>query len=414
MTNAPIRIVVILAVISLAGIIATQVYLVNQAVSSQEQQFNHSVQMALRNVVESVCEVTGVDVPTSDPIDQISANYFIVRTNNRIDLGALEYHLIAELEKREIDQDFEYGVYDCQTEKMVYGNFVNLSQASRNPNRPGNFPELDDYDYYFGVYFPMKKASLLWGIDWWKYTSLLTVLIIIFFGYAVFVILRQKRLSAIQRDFVNNITHEFKTPLSTLKVASTVVADPKSFEDKERVARYASIIKSESERLEAHVNQLLKSALLEQKENVDLEQIDVSTLINDLIERVEFDKRSIEVITKCDHTVVAVAEKYLLETVIYNLLDNARKYGGEEVRVTVKCEDQKAVIEIFDSGSGIPKEHQKNIFRKFYRVQSGDTHNVKGFGLGLHVVKNAVKMMNGSIELSCEEGCLFTIKLPHA
>ena len=126
MTNAPIRIVVLLSVLSLAGIIATQVYWANRAISSQEQQFNHSVQMALRNVVESLCEIDGNDFPSSDPIEQVANNYFVVHTKNRIKPGNLEYLLKAELQKRSIDQNFEYGVYDCQTDQMVYGNFVSL------------------------------------------------------------------------------------------------------------------------------------------------------------------------------------------------------------------------------------------------------------------------------------------------
>ncbi len=409
MTNAPIRIVVLLAALSLTGITVTQVYLVNKTVNSLEQQFNNTVQLALRNVVESVCEVTGVDVPTNDPIDQISPNYFVVRTNSKIDLPSLEYHLIAELQKREIKQDFEYGVYDCQTEKMVYGNFVSLSQGARTEIN-NSLPELEDYDYYFGVYFPGKTSAILWGVDWWKYSSFLTVLILIFFAYTLFIILRQKRLSSVQRDFVNNITHEFKTPLSTLKVASGVIADPSNQTDHTRIGKYANIIASETSRLETQVEQLLKSALIEGKQEVSIESIDLSMLVQSLNERIDVSSKEIEI--HCQHDVFVLADRFLLETVIFNLIDNAIKYGGDRIKIEVESSDRSGIIRISDNGVGIPNSDKKRIFQKFYRLQSGDLHDVKGFGLGLYVVKKSIKKMKGSIDLDCDPGCRFTITLP--
>ncbi|CAE7238506.1 hisA [Symbiodinium microadriaticum] len=328
MSNASIRIVVLLATISLAAIIVTQVYLVNQAVSSREQQFDHSVQMALRNVVESVCEVTGVDVPTEDPIDRISSNYFVVRTNNKIDIEALEYHLKAELTKREVNQDFEYGVYDCQSDQMVYGDLVSLgtidADASSKP-----IPTLKDYDYYFGLYFPSKRANLIMGLDWWKFTSAITILVIIFFSYALFIILRQKRLSVIQRDFVNNVTHEFKTPLATLKVASEVLKEGGT--DTDRISRYSDIILKECERLEGHVNQLLKSALVEDRKRMDLQSLDLSLLTKKVVSRFVDPGKNIKV--NIEQGVHIRAEAYFLENAIFNLVDNAVKYGGDEILI---------------------------------------------------------------------------------
>ena len=405
MTNAPIRIIVVLAAFTLTGIIATQVYLVNQAANSESQQFDHSVKMALLDVVESVCNVTGVDVPSNNPIDQITNNYFIVRTNSNIDLEALEYHLKAELSKRAINQDFEYGVYDCQSDQMVYGNFISLKSSNEVDVVKSNFPKLQDYDFYFGIYFPSKTSTLFWEMGWWKYTSIATVLIIILFGYSLFIILRQKQLSAVQKDFVNNITHEFKTPLSTLKVAASVIK--KSADKEDRISKYAEMIHFETERLESHVNQLLKSALIENGPGVQLEQINLNEKVAEVIKKFNFEN---VVLSAAKSTIIINSDHYLMETALYNLLDNARKYGGDQTFVSVKILENKAIVDISDTGAGIPTDQQKNVFKKFFRIPSGDIHNVKGFGLGLYVVQKAIKALNGSIILL--KSNTFRIKLP--
>lgn len=411
MTNAPIRMLILLGSLALAGIIATQVYWASQAISNQEKQFSHSVQMALSNVVESVCELNNTDVPVSNPIEQVSSNYFIVRTNTKINLSALEYVLKAELEKRAITEDFEYGVYDCKNDQMVYGNLVSFTNEEVT-EAESDFPKLKKEDYYFAVFFPKKAGNPLWGFDIWKFTTLLTVFVIIFFAYSLFVILKQKKLSAIQRDFVNNITHEFKTPLSTLKVASSVLTELKADEN-ERLKKYASIVRSESQRLEKQVKQLLNSAILENKQKVEIYPMESGRLLKNILEVMKSEYPSID--WKLDlstENITLLANEFLLESIFYNLLDNAVKYGNDRVNVLLNKEEGYGVFVVKDNGPGIPEKDRNKVYRKFYRVSHGDLHDVKGFGLGLFVVKNAVSALKGSIHLSCKNGCTFTVKLP--
>ena len=215
MQNAPIRILIILATVALVGIIASQMYWVRTALSNENQQFDHSVKMALNNVVEGLCQIEGNDIPLNNPIDRVSNNYYIVRTNNRINLESLEYLLKAELEKRAVNQDFEYGLYDCESDRMVYGDLAVKSKSL--------FPDLEGEAYYFGIYFPGRARGFFRDLQFWQFTTVLTIVVILFMGYGLFVILKQKRLRDIQRDFINNITHEFKTPIATLKIASGVM-----------------------------------------------------------------------------------------------------------------------------------------------------------------------------------------------
>ena len=275
MKNAHIRVLVILAILSLVGIIGTQVFWLNRAIAQQDQVFNHNVQVALRNVVESLCEANGKDFPSINPIEQVSGNYFIVRTNDKIDLTNLEYLISAEIKKRAISQDFEYGVYDCANDQMVYAENVNLEYAQeRDP-----IPVLKNDEYYFGVYFPDKSRNLFAGFDLWKFTSVISLVVIIFFGYALFVILRQKRLSEVQKDFVNNVSHELKTPLATLSLASSTLSERSG----QKNQKYIEIIQKEVSRLQKNVEDILHSAQLESDFKVELECLDLHVFLKQLL-----------------------------------------------------------------------------------------------------------------------------------
>ncbi|MEQ8238060.1 MAG: hypothetical protein RIA69_02555, partial [Cyclobacteriaceae bacterium] len=180
MKNSHIRWVVFLGVLSILGIIFSQVFWVQKAVENNQEEFNHQVQMALRNVVESLCELNGNDI-ANDPIDQVSKNYFVARTNYKINLESLDYLIKAELQKRSISEDFEFGVYDCNTDRMVYGDFISMSDQPKTT--PENkLPVLAEDEYYFGVYFPGRSSGFGNDMDFWKFTTLITGILVLFFG----------------------------------------------------------------------------------------------------------------------------------------------------------------------------------------------------------------------------------------
>jgi two-component system phosphate regulon sensor histidine kinase PhoR len=338
----------------------------------------------------------------------VSDNYFIVRIDDKINLQSLEYLLKAELNKREINDDFEYGVYDCQSDKMVYGDFV----SSTNDNRPSvTFPKLDENDYYFAVYFPEQQNNPIWGLDIWKFTTVLTFLFLLFFGYTMFIILRQKRLSAIQRDFINNITHEFKTPISTLKVASDVLKKGEKI-DKERLTKYADLISKETNRLEQHVSKLLNAAVIENKDEIEKGPVNLSLATRDIMDHFQEKFPSVKFISSVEENMKLMSDTYLIELILYNLLDNAVKYGNGVVNLTLSKKENTAILIVQDNGPGIEKKFMKKVFKKFYRIQTGDRHDIKGFGIGLFTVKEAVKKLRGAVDLRVENGSQFIIKLP--
>lgn len=410
MKSAHIRVLVILAIITLIGIVSTQLYWLNRAIEQQDQVFNHNVHVALRNVVESLCEANGKDYPATDPIEQVTNSYYIVRTNDQIDLANLEYLISAEISERAITEDFEYGVYDCQNDKMVFAENVNLE--SDKPK--GNLPSLENEEYYFGVYFPNKSQSLIAGLDLWKFTTGLTLVVIIFFGYALFVILRQKRLSEVQKDFINNVTHELKTPLATLSLASNTLSEKVG----DSGGKYLQIIQSEVSRLKSNVDDILQASLSESKSKISYKPVQLNELVESLIDdfKRQYASEMIEWEFEGQEAIVIQSNQVVIEKVIRNLADNAIKYGGRKIRLALAQDQKNTILIMKDDGPGIPKEHRRKVFDKFYRVpEEKDRHNVKGFGLGLHIVKSSINKLKGRIELDSAEGkgCMFKIILPN-
>ncbi|MEQ8239968.1 MAG: HAMP domain-containing sensor histidine kinase, partial [Cyclobacteriaceae bacterium] len=230
----------------------------------------------------------------------------------------------------------------------------------------------------------------------------------LFFGYTLFIVLKQKRLSEVQRDFINNMTHEFKTPLSTLKLSVEALhAESLS----ERGNKYIEIIGLESERLQNHVSRLLETNV-KSKEYLFVE-IDINKICKSVFQSFAIKQKESWEIALTDTPLIISGNQELVEMILLNLLDNAQKYGDGYVKMQTESVGNKAIINVYNRGGFIPKSEYKKIFQKFYRVSHGNTHDVKGFGLGLSIVKKSVKLLKGTIHLESDHtGTCFTIKLP--
>lgn len=408
-----------MAAISIVGITITQIYWVRRAFDLKEAEFERSVNTALYNVAQQVFEITKTPSPAVNPVKQLSTNYFVVMANSEVSTNTLEFLLRTEFERRNIVADFEFGVFDCTSEKMVYGNYVPL-QTSKEKITSKKLPAWIDHGNYFGVQFPNREAHLLNQMGIWSFSSVVLLIVIFFFSYTLFVILKQKRLSEIQKDFINNMTHEFKTPISTIAVSTEVLKDPNIIHQPERLRNYAGIIEKENSRLKHHVERVLQMARLD-KENIELkkEPIDIHQLIHDAIGNVSLLVQEKNGRIKPDLQATAhelKGDKLHFTNVLNNLLDNAIKYCNTIPEISIRSYNQenKIVVEVKDNGLGILPENQKRIFQKFYRVPTGNVHDVKGFGLGLSYVKTIVEEHRGEIKLSSEigKGSTFTLFIP--
>jgi len=414
-----LRYVLILAIISVAGIISIQIYWFSRAFDIRDMQFNQSVNIALRNVADQLRVYNNSPIPQINPVEQLSSNYFVVMVNDQIDVNLLETLIVNEFKRRNLKVDFEYGVYDCMNEKMVFGNYINLaSENGQNMRSKTVLPAWEDNDYYFGVIFPNKENALLSQMGIWIFLSAVLLIVVSFFAYALYIIFRQRQFSETQKQFINNMTHEFRTPISTIQLSSGVLQDPGIIKDRVRLVNYAQIIQEESNRLYRQVETILQAALIDDKKlTLQKATIDVHEIIEDVIKSYTLilaDGKMDTSLEATRHTVFG--DKIHFTNLIKNLVDNAIKYSTEPPQLTLSTTNEKKeiYIEIKDRGIGIPKQYQKKVFKKFYRVPTGNVHNVKGFGLGLNYVKNITKMHKGRLNLESKpgEGSIFTLRFP--
>jgi two-component system, OmpR family, phosphate regulon sensor histidine kinase PhoR len=422
--TSTLRIVVILAALSIIGITITQVYWVRKAFDLQQGDFDRQVNTALLSVAQQFFKINNTPSPANNPVMRVSTNYYAVMLNSDINANVLEFLLKTEFEKRNIKADFEYGIYDCSQECMIYGKQVFGKQVSISSKEPelslASLPPLPNASYYFGVRFPGREVQLVNQMGIWTFSSVVLLVVIIFFAYALFVIFKQKRLSEVQKDFINNMTHEFKTPLSTISLSVEVFRQQAILPQPERMLSYALIIEQETNRMRQHLERMLQVAQLDRADmQLKKEPLDIHQLIREIVDSLQpllvEKKASIVFSFQIDNPTVQ-GDKHHLVNVIFNLLDNALKYSTNqpEITITTRQKAKGVMIEVKDSGIGILPEHQKKVFQKFYRVPTGNVHNVKGFGLGLSYVKQVIRAHQGNVTLKSEvnEGSVFMIYLP--
>jgi signal transduction histidine kinase len=247
-----------------------------------------------------------------------------------------------------------------------------------------------------------------------------TLIIVIAYTSAIMQLIKQRKISQIKSDFINNMTHEFKTPIATINLALDSIKNPKIIGDQEKVMRYLNMIRDENKRMHAQVENVLRISKLEKNElNISKDRIDLHDLIHDAIAHVELiiEDRKGYVNTHLDAEKTSVlANESHFTNVIVNVLDNAIKYSDDSPKIDVYTENfgNSILLKIADQGNGMSKQVQKHIFEKFYREHTGNVHNIKGHGLGLAYVKQIVEDHQGHISVESEKGkgSTFTIKLP--
>jgi len=418
MNRRIIRSVVVLAIFSFMGIVALQVFWFRKAYSYEQKQFEDNVIIALNTVAEKIYSLKKENTENAQPAKQISQNYFVVQINDTLHPFLLENLLVQEFKARNLTETFEYAIYDCFTDSIVFGKSVSIKENESESAHYLQYIKWERDGHYFGVYFPQRVAQLFSSLEIWVYSSILVVIITIFFAYTLFVILQQKKLSEVRTDFVNNMTHELKTPIATINLASSALGDPKMLEDPERLKQYIRILGDEGNRLKTLVDKVLQASSADSGSlRLKKEPIQVNVLITEVIKNFSEQHSTGAIHLNLQEGIPTVsADKFHLTNVIFNLIENALKYSNDVIDVTISShyEGKYISIEVADRGMGISKEHQKKIFEKFYRVPKGDLYETKGYGLGLFYVKQIVDKHQGEIFVKSEpgQGSIFTLRLP--
>ena len=272
------------------------------------------------------------------------------------------------------------------------------------------------------VTFPNKNSVILSNMGFMMGSSAALLLIVLFcFGFTIHLIIRQKKISEMKTDFINNMTHEFKTPVATIMIASEALKDPEITEDKSRITRLAGIIYDENVRLGNHIERVLNIAKIDKGDlKLDFKPVDMNELIFAVCDsmQLQFQKKEAIVNLHLDAAKATVnGDELHLSNVIYNLVDNALKYSKDnpEISITTLTSGRNLIIRVADKGIGINKDHLSRIFDQFYRIPTGNLHDVKGFGLGLSYVNNIIRRHDGIIKAKSEKehGSEFEITIPY-
>ena len=440
-----INAVIILGVLSLSSILLVQLLWVRKTIEIQStstaiqqksdslnlKEFSEQTNLALRNVLNVISNAIEDSSEHYGAIKQLNVNQFKVDIIQELDPYYLETLLKKALYNQNIHEDFTFGIYDCFTNQLTFSKLYKFTDDSLYTLVNNNIIGLDSArlklkndGHYFTVFFPNVQNKLPQNtvfLSPWVYISTIVFLVLIFFGFSLATIIKQKRLSEVITDFINNMTHELKTPIATISLSSEMIMRIETDDDLEKAKKYAGIIFKENKRLETQVERVLNISTLD-TENTTLNKksLDFHELLDEVKDTFDFNQLANggKILIENNASVFTIqADPIHITNVVYNLLDNAVKYCTTKpfISITTKNERNYLVIEIKDNGIGIRKEDLKMIFDKFYRVSTGNIHDIKGFGLGLFYVKLIINEHNGSIDVKSKlgEGSTFTIKLPY-
>ena len=408
-------IIFIIGLMSLAliALILVQLYWITNAMEVRQDNFVRSVNEAVDGVVLRLEKTNRAHIPENMQLIE-----------NRLTYELIDSLLHDELNKKSISAKYRFGVFSTEREKIIFStegsNPVTLLEKGYAFIL---YPEdiLKEPDYLM-LYFPNERGFLIGQMAGLMVISVALIVIIIFsFTYTILTVYRQKRISEMKNDFINNMTHEFKTPISTISLACQALKDKDFAKTTEVYDSYIGVIGEENVRLGAMAEKILQSAVLEKKQlELKKELFDIHEVITDVVNKigiqVQIKDGRITTDFKADPALIN-ADKVHFTNLINNLLDNANKYSPQKpiIRVSTQTVNTGIMISIEDNGIGISKKNQKKIFDKLYRVPMGDLHDFKGFGLGLSYVKVIVEYHKGSIRLESElkKGTKFDVFLPY-
>ena len=364
------------------------------------------------NVIENLAEEYR---KSNEPLDKRLNNFWI------------DSLLRFELHNRGIFLPFSYEVSTANSDSLIFSSAMDTKGIKpefipANTYQKAIFSnELINDPGKIKISFPQKNSFILGNMTATMGTTAGLLFVLVFcFGYTIFSILRQKKISEMKIDFINNMTHEFKTPVSTIMIASEALKDNEIAQDKTRVARLANVIYEENVRLGSHIERVLNIARIEKDDfKLDKKPLDVNEMITIVLDSVQLKMQKCNAVTTVNldaERAVIIADELHFSNVIFNLIDNAIKYStnAPEIAISTLNKNGHVLIRVADKGIGMNRDQQAKIFEQFYRIPTGNLHDVKGFGLGLSYVNTIVKRLDGTISVKSEKekGSEFELKFP--
>lgn len=416
MKKKTLNVIIITGIFSILLLFILQFFWAKNLVTLENKHFNHKVKIGLLNAGYKLKIIHHSKIDKIHLVKQLNENSFVVEVQDIVNPITIDSLLQQEFKVQKLYSPYKIAIYDCFSDSVIYSHSGSEAESSVAAEEYG--VDWDINSYNFGVIFP-EINTLEKYLEIGLLSGVVILGIVGFFIYVVVMFMKQKKLDEMKTDFINNMTHELKTPISTISLSSEVINKPDIIHQPERLKRYAQIINQENERLKTQVERVLQLAFFEQRNfHLNFKPLDIKNLIQNSFQPFELilhEKGG--VIDIYGENLIAEVDEQHLGNTLSNLLDNAIKYAGAkkpDLSVEISKKAKQLCIQVRDNGIGMDKEELKNIFTKFYRVPTGNIHNVKGFGIGLSYVDQIVKMHNGTIQVSSKKnkGTVFEIILP--
>ncbi|HMP29284.1 MAG TPA: HAMP domain-containing sensor histidine kinase [Saprospiraceae bacterium] len=412
------RTVILLGALAIIGIVVVQFYWLIKAWDLKDKEFDISVQIALNRSALEVAKYNEVTLPKENLINRRSSNIYAVNINSPINPFVLENILYEELRNVALLTEFEYAVYDCESDQLVYGNYCEIESLNK-PKSYSKIPKFELLNHYFVIIFPNRQSFLVSNFKTNLLLALLAVFSVLVFTSFIFIVFKQRKQSNLQQDFINNMTHEFKTPISSIKLALNSLKNQLNTQDNERIHKYISIIENQNKRLNNQIENILQISKIENNalEIVNNQTIQIGGLLSDIIDeyKISYSDFIFHFENNLGAEIIEIDPLHI-QNIVSTLLDNAIKYSNlrKEINIIASASNSNFLIKIEDYGIGIAPADQKRVFEKFYRVNTGNKHDVKGFGLGLHYVKTMCDALKWKVILESEinRGTTISVIIP--
>jgi two-component system phosphate regulon sensor histidine kinase PhoR len=411
-----LNIIIVLGLVATIGILIAQLLWTKEAFNLEEKKFSQKVHIALLEVVKKLYQGTTSELPSQNPIKKMATDYYVINVENDFQPDILEFYLKEEFSKSNINTDFEFALYNCDSDEMVYGKYVDIQDNKTTKNNI-NFPKHENLVYYFAIRFPNETSYILSSLRFWLVLTFALIIILLVYVYSIYTIIQQKKYSDLQRDFINNMTHEFKTPLSSILLASSFLNKQEVIKTNQKLEKYTEIIINQSKKLNSHIEQILTLAKSDNDPmKMDKKELFILPILNEVIENMSLKHPNLIVSINYDRAYSIAADAFHFTNIVYNLIDNSIKYCSEnpEIIISISENNKKIRLDFTDNGIGVSDKNLNFIFDKFYRIPSVKSNEVTGFGLGLYYVKKICAQHHWKIFATnnIEKGLTISIEIP--
>lgn len=414
-----LRWLIILSTLLVTVIVAVQLFWLQKVYRFERKQFNSNVTKSIRGLFNTLDLTLDSTFTFEKNIELPRPESYVAKIDKIHSIDSISATFSKELTDFGILTDCQISIYSFTEKKYIASKYIDIPDSYDSTKDKFSTPVFERNYSYLSIYFPHRSRYIIMQMLFWIVSTGILLIVLIGFGISVFYLYHQQFLNETQKDFVNNFTHEFKTPLSVIKIAADVLQQPSIIENPEKLTNYAHIIRDQTTHLQNQLNRMLVVAYTEystlplQKEIFDANEL-LQKAVNKINPLVEEKSGRFTITPGTANSFINADKSYILLAYI-NILENAVKYSVKPfIEITTYVEGNDFCTDIRDNGIGIEKKQQRKIFNKFYRVTYGDIHQSKGFGLGLNFVKKIMDAHKGtiSVESALGNGSTFTIKIP--